>query len=99
MKKQDINKKLPAERTFGIHWVIEEDMIGFPVSLKDKLITTIEVLYTLTTTYSPLKYFESFLLEQIKIVQRLCFQFLGWGDPLIESFNMNKSVVEEYLPH
>ena len=61
IKNQDITGELPVEKALQIHWVIEENMLGFNVSLKDKSLTTRLVLYTLNSNYNHLGLVGQFL--------------------------------------
>jgi len=63
---------LPVERALGVHWCVENDTLGFRISLQDKPLTRRGVLSTVSSIYDPLGLTSPFLLEGQRILQRLC---------------------------
>jgi len=63
---------LPVERALGVHWCVENDTLGFRISLQDKPLTRRGVLSTVSSIYDPLGLASPFLLEGRRILQRLC---------------------------
>ena len=72
IKDQDLNiGDLPVERSLGVHWNIENDYLGFKINFKDKPLTRRGMLSTISSVYDPLGIAAPFVLERLKILQKL----------------------------
>ena len=71
---------LPVERALGVYWCVENDTLGFRISLQDKPLTRRGVLSTVSSIYDPLGLASPFLLEGRRILQRLCVGGADWDD-------------------
>ena len=72
MKSEDLLGNLPENQALVVLWKTEEDLLGFKVSIKDKLTTKRERLSILSSVYDPLDFRAPFLLRGKQIFQRLC---------------------------
>ena len=81
---------LPAQRSLGVYWDLEEDTFTFRVALPDKPFTRRGVLSTVNSIYDPLGLAVPVLLEGRLLLQQLVIMGkkknsdkpLGWDDPL-----------------
>ena len=81
---------LPAQRSLGVYWNLEEDTFTFQVSLPDKPFTRRGVLSIVHSIYDPLGLAVPVLLEGRLLLQQLVIlgkkknndAALGWDDPL-----------------
>ena len=84
---------LPAQRSLGVYWDLEEDAFTFRVALPDKPFTRRGVLSTINSIYDPLGLAVPVLLEGRLLLQQLVIMGknknndrpLGWDDPLPET--------------
>ena len=84
---------LPAQRSLGVHWNLEEDTFTFQVSPPDKPFTRRGVLSVVNSIYDPSGLAVPVLLEGRLLLQRLVTMGkkknnnapLGWDDPLPDS--------------
>ena len=83
---------LPAQRSLGVYWDLEEDAFTFRVALPDKPFTRRGVLSTVNSIYDPLGLAVPVLLEGKLLLQQLVIMGRkkhndmpqGWDDPLPE---------------
>ena len=81
---------LPAQRSLGVYWDLEEDTFTFRVALPDKPFTRRGILSTVKSIYDPLGLAVPVLLEGRLLLQLLVIMGkkknsdrpLGWDDPL-----------------
>lgn len=86
----DLRKdSLPAQRSLGVYWDLENDTFTFKVSLPDKPYTRRGVLSIINSIYDPLGLAVPVLLEGRLLLQQLVIMgktksngSLGWDDPL-----------------
>ena len=84
---------LPAQRSLGVYWDLEEDAFTFRVALPDKPFTRRGVLSIVNSIYDPLGPAVPVLLEGRLLLQQLVIMGkkknndmpLGWDDPLPET--------------
>ena len=74
--------KLPASRTLGVEWCVEEDEFQFHVEPKDHPITRRAILSTVSSVFDPLGLLSPFLLRGRIILQRICRDGCSWDDPV-----------------
>jgi hypothetical protein len=83
---------LPAQRSLGVYWDLENDTFTFQVSLPNKPFTRRGVLSVINSVYDPLGMAAPAMLEGRKLLQQLIATSkgidgktpLGWDDPLPE---------------
>ncbi|XP_078344112.1 uncharacterized protein LOC144629777 [Oculina patagonica] len=73
---------LPIERTLGIHWNMESDMLTFKVVPKTKPFTRRGILSVTSSIYDPLGMVSPIVLPAKKLLQDLCKQKLGWDEEI-----------------
>jgi hypothetical protein len=73
---------LTVETALGIYWCIENDTLGFRITLKDKPLARRGVLSTVSSVYDPLGLVAPFLLKGKKLLQRLCSSHKDWDDEI-----------------
>ncbi|XP_078380254.1 uncharacterized protein LOC144663213 [Oculina patagonica] len=84
---------LPAQRSLGVYWDLEDDVFTFKVSPPDKPFTRRGVLSIVNSIYDPLGLAVPVLLEGRLLLQQLVIMGkkknndtpLGWDDPLPET--------------
>ena len=84
MKNEDFIGNLPEEQALGVLWKTEEDLLGFKVSIKDKLRTRRGTLSISSSLYGPPGFGAPFLFRGKQILQRLCEKNPKWGTELPE---------------
>ena len=72
MKNEDLLGSLPEKQALGVPWRIEEDLLRFKVSIKDKPKTRRGILSILSSIYDPLGFGAPFLFREKQIFQSLC---------------------------
>ena len=77
---------LPTERVPGVKWNIENDQLGFTVSLGDKPFTRRGMLSTISKIYDSLGLAAPFLLKGKIILQDLCKNNYSWDDNVPSNF-------------
>lgn len=83
---------LPAQRSLGVYWNLENDVLTFHISLPDKPFTRRGVLSVINSVYDPLGMAAPAVLEGRKLLQHLVATSKGtaeetplaWDDPLPE---------------
>ncbi|XP_068247736.1 uncharacterized protein [Palaemon carinicauda] len=86
VKNLDLTKdKLPVERTLGMEWCTETDTFNFNVKPIQRPSTKRNVLSIVSSIFDPLGMITPFILTGKKVLQTLCKQDLGWGDPIPET--------------
>ena len=86
---------LPAQRSLGVYWNLEEDTFTFKVCLPEKPFTRRGVLSVVNSIYDPLGLAVPVLLEGKLLLQQLVLlgkknnkeKPLGWDDPLPETLS------------
>ncbi|XP_057294388.1 uncharacterized protein LOC130622946 [Hydractinia symbiolongicarpus] len=78
------NESLPIERALGVHWSIEDDKLGFRITMQDKPLSKRGVLATISSIYDPLGLAAPFLLKGRKIMQNLCKEKTSWDEKISE---------------
>ena len=76
--------ELPADRTLGMIWNVEDDCFEFNVQLQDKPATHRGILSVRSTVFDPLGFLSPFILPAKQITQEACRLKLGWDDELPE---------------
>ncbi|XP_064640944.1 uncharacterized protein LOC135495877 [Lineus longissimus] len=76
------NTQLPVEKTLGVVWCVESDMLRFRVEIKDKPLTRRGLLSTVSSIYDPLGLISPFILTGKRILKELCLSGSSWDDPL-----------------
>ena len=70
MNNRDLNIGiLPENKAFGVNWNIQEDNLGFTITLDDKPATRRGLLAILRCVYCPLGLESPFLLKDRLIIQ------------------------------
>ena len=75
---------LKDETALGVHWKVQEDSLGFQITLKEKPTTRRGILSVISSIYDPLGLAAPFLLKGKQIMQQLCQAKLGWDDCIPE---------------
>ena len=76
--------ELPADRTLGMIWNVEEDCFEFNVQLQDKPVTRRGILSVRSTIFDPLGFVSPFILPAKHIGQEAIRNGLGYDDKLPE---------------
>jgi len=64
IKEIDLNRDLlPPERALGVEWNIENDAFKFRVILKDKQLTRLGIILTVSSVYDPLGFAAPFMFR------------------------------------
>ena len=83
VKDKDLNLGiLPEDKTLGVKWNIQGDMLGFIIKMEDKPATQCGLLAALSSVYDPLGLGAPFLFKGRLIIQRLCKDNLNWNEPI-----------------
>ena len=67
-----------VERALGVHWCLDNDSLGFRITLKDSPLTRRGILSTISSIYDPIGLAGPFLLRGRKILQRITALKDGW---------------------
>lgn len=70
------------ERALGVHWCIESDTLQFRIELKDRPLSRIGILSTVSSVFNPLGLVAPFILVGKRILQELCRDGVGWDDEI-----------------
>ena len=97
---------LPAQRTLGVQWNLQEDTLTFRVSPPDKPFTRRGVLSVVNSVYDPLGLAAPVVLVGKLLLQQLVLRGrkkqndepLGWDDPLPEDLKRRWLCWREELP-
>ena len=98
---------LPAQRSLGVYWNLEEDTFTFKVCLPEKPFTRRGVLSVVNSIYDPLGLAVPVLLEGKLLLQQLVLlgkknnkeKALGWDDPLPDTLLSQWQCWRNSLPH
>ena len=98
---------LPAQRSLGVYWNLEEDTFTFKVCLPEKPFTRRGVLSVVNSIYDPLGLAVPVLLEGKLLLQQLVLlgkknnkeKALGWDDPLPDTLLSQWQRWRNSLPH
>ena len=98
---------LPAQRSLGVYWNLEEDTFTFKVCLPEKPFTRRGVLSIVNSIYDPLGLAVPVLLEGKLLLQQLVLlgkksnkeKPLAWDDPLPETLLTQWQHWRNLLPH
>ena len=98
---------LPAQRSLGVYWNLEEDTFTFKVCLPEKPFTRRGVLSIVNSIYDPLGLAVPVLLEGKLLLQQLVLlgkksnkeKPLAWDDPLPETLLTQWQRWRNSLPH
>ena len=71
-----------SERALGVHWLVEEDMLGFELALKAQPATRRGILSVVSSVYDPLGLASPVILRGRQILQDLSREKLDWDTPL-----------------
>ena len=71
MKERKIDEVELSERAFGIVWRIENDRLGFRITIQDFPMTRRGVLATISSIFDPLGIASPFVLKGRKILQQI----------------------------
>ena len=99
VKNNDLLESLPEERALGVLWNVENDTLGFKVSLKEKPLTRRGVLSVLSSIYDPLGFGAPFLLKGKQIIQKLCQLNLKWDEDIPDDISNKWLKWKENLPN
>ena len=77
-------EKLPVERTLGVQWDVEKDVLLFKVREPHQQPTKRGILSAVSSLYDPMGFVCPVVLEAKKILQRLWKLNLGWDDEIPE---------------
>ena len=81
-KQLEGNKEINIERALGIYWCIENDCLGFRISLQDGPITCRNILATISSIFDPLGVAGPFVLQGKRLLQEIVSAKRGWDDPI-----------------
>lgn len=72
--------KLPTERTLGLEWCIERDVIEFKNNMSTKASTRRGILSTVSQIYDPLGLLSPFILQGRIVMQKACSEGKPWDE-------------------
>ena len=99
IKDQALNiGDLPVERALGVHWNIENDYFDFKINLKEKPVTRSGMLSTISSVYDPLGIAAPFVLEERKILQKLCQLKVGRDEKIPDNLKKDWVCWRNKLP-
>ena len=98
VKSLDLMDSLPIERALGVHWSIENDCLGFKITLKDTPLTKRGVLSTISSIYDPLGFAAPFLLQGKLLMQKLSKDKADWDSPLSDAARVEWEAWRHGLP-
>ena len=79
LREVDLEKDdLPVERTLGVEWSVEEDVLQFRLDLKPKALTRRGILSTVASIYDNLGFVAPLVLQGKWILQELCRENRDW---------------------
>ena len=84
VKNFDFDNNFPPERALGVHWCIEDDVLGFRVSLSSRPTTRRGILSIVSSIYDPFGVASPFLLPGRKILQEISADKAGWDEKVAE---------------
>ena len=90
--------ELPADRTLGMIWNVEEDCFEFNVQLQDKPITRRGILSVRSTIFDPLGFVSPFILPAKHIGQEAIRHGLEYDDKLPEELQQRWCEWKEEAP-
>ena len=76
--------RLPIQRTRGVQWNVENDLIQFTITEQNKPFTKRGILSAMSSVYDPIGLVAPTVLVAKKIIQQLWKSQLGWDNPLPE---------------
>ena len=82
VKQHQLADSLQIQRALGVIWYIEEDRMGFRISLIDSPLTRRSILSTISSAYDPLGLASPFLLQGRKVLQAITADGKHWDDEL-----------------
>ena len=84
LKDYELISCISPERALGVHWCIENDYLGFRISLESKPLTRRGILLIVSSIYDPLGLVSPFLLPGRKILQEISAEHAGWDEKVTE---------------
>ena len=85
----DIASPLPIERALGVYWCVENDTLGFRITLRDTPLTKRSILGTISSFFDPHGIASPFVLPARKILQNITRQGGTWDDPVSDETRAN----------
>ena len=90
---------LPPERALGVHWCVENDTLGFRITLQDQPLTRRGILSSVSSIYDPLGFAAPFVLKGKQILQEMCRDKLDWDEPLPDSLRPQWESWRDQITH
>ena len=75
---------LPVQRTLGVEWNVEADVLSIQVRPRDKQVTRRGILSVVSAVFDPLGLVSPFVLKGKLLLRDLCREDLGWDEPVPE---------------
>ena len=83
VKDLDLDKdQLPIQRALGVHWKVEEDILGLKTQPKTQPFTRRGLLSVISSIYDPIGLVCPFVLRAKIILQSVCRSSLAWDEEL-----------------
>ncbi|KAK3086822.1 hypothetical protein FSP39_023974 [Pinctada imbricata] len=82
VKQWNLNGGTLTERALGVYWFVDEDVIGFKISLKQQPVTRRGILSTVSSIYDPLGIVSPFVMTAKILLQQLCKSGIKWDDKI-----------------
>ena len=75
---------LPVQRTLGVQWNVETDMLSIQVRPREKQLNRRGILSIVSSVFDPLGLVSPFVLKGKLLLRDLCRENLGWDEPIPE---------------
>ena len=83
-KALDFDESLPSQKALGMLWLMEPDMFGYKLDIKDRPATRRGMLSVTSSVYDPLGFVSPAILPAKQMLQELCKRKIGWDDEIPE---------------
>ena len=80
VKQWNLDGGTLTERALGVYWLVDEDAIGFKISLTQQPVTRRGILSTVSSVYDPLGIVSPFVMTAKILLQQLCKSGVKWDD-------------------
>ena len=74
---------LPMQSVLGVRWNTDTDTFSFNIALEAGAATRRGILSTVASVYDPLGFISPYILTGKRVLQEMCKQGIGWGEPLL----------------
>ncbi|XP_072022724.1 uncharacterized protein [Amphiura filiformis] len=97
-KVLDFDESLPSQKALGMLWLMEPDMFGYKLDIKDRPATRRGMLSVTSSVYDPLGFVSPAILPAKQMLQELCKKKIGWDDKIPEEIRSQWIKWQSSLP-